>query len=180
MATASSLRAELSGAVVNALIVGAASTVLAAGILAAAFGPLGLVALVVAPVDLGVALLLNRNRAALRERARRLAGAGGRGVAVVLESEPTDRPARGGQTQRHLKVEVRPAAGLPFTAEADVHWTAAVPGTWGVAAWDPAQPGDLLAYFASGPRTPAAMEAAMNRETGQHGREPVLGDDPPA
>jgi hypothetical protein len=34
----------------------------------------------------------------------------------------------------------------------------------------------VLLYFADGPETPAELEQALNRETGQYSREPVLTD----
>ena len=32
----------------------------------------------------------------------------------------------------------------------------------------------MLLYFAEGPETPGDLEVALNRETGQYSREPVL------
>src|SRR4051794_30185801 len=138
MATASSLRAELSSRVVNGLVAGAASSALAAGLLAVVVGPLGLLALLIAPLDIAVAVLLGRERKAARARALRLAAGSGRGLAIVLEAADAPGGARSGQAPRQLKVEVRPVGGRPFTAEARVFWSVAEPGAWGIAAYDPA------------------------------------------
>jgi hypothetical protein len=180
MATASSLRAELSSRVVNSLMIGAASSAMVAGLLAVALGPLGLIALIIAPLDIGFALLIDRQRKAAKARAHGLGAAAGRGVAIVRSARPATGSPRGGQSPHAIAVEIRPASGRPFDGEALVWWTdAAAPGAWGVAAYDPAHPHDLLVYFARGPETPAELEAALNRETGQYRREPVLPDEPP-
>ncbi len=180
MTTASSLRAELSSAAVNGLLIGAAGTTLAAGMLAVLVGPLGLLVLVLAPIDIAFAVMLNRRRTKARARAVDLASGDGRGVAIVRAARDTGGGSRGGQSPRHVGVEVLPVSGAPFTTDATVWWTDSAPGAWGVAAYDRRTPDDVLVYFADGPETPAEMEAALNRETGQYRREPVLGDEPPA
>jgi hypothetical protein len=179
MATKSSLRAELSSAVFNSLMIGAASSAMAAGLLAVVVGPLGLLVLLIAPVDIAVAVFLNKGRKAAKKRATRLGAASGRGVAIVRSSSDAKGGARGGEAPRDVVVEVRPPSGPSFTGEARVWWSAAERGAWGVAAYDPAAPGDLLVYFARGPATPAEAEVALNRETGQYRREPVLAEEPP-
>lgn len=171
MATSSSLRALLDPALENTLLIGAAGTVLASALATAFLGPVGLALLALIPIDVAMAVSFKRRRGRLRDAVRRLAQGAGRGVATV-ERAPETGEMRAGQRARHVQARVQPAYGAPFTAEADVFWTAATPGVTGIAAWDDRD--DVLLYFADGPETPAELEEALNRETGQHAREPVL------
>ncbi len=175
MATSSSLRALLDPALENRLLIGAAGTVLAAAMATVFLGPVGLVLLALIPIDLAMAVSLNRRRGRLRDAVRGLAQGAGRGVATVENAADTGE-VRAGQRARHVQARVQPVTGVPFVAEANVFWTAAAPGTWGIAAW--ADPHDVLLYFADGPADPAELERALNRETGQPSREAVLDDDP--
>ncbi len=76
---------------------------------------------------------------------------------------------RGGQSARRVTARL----GRGGRVEAVVYWTAAAPGLEGIAAWEDRD--DVLLYFADGPETPAELEGALNRETGQYRREPALG-----
>jgi hypothetical protein len=166
-ATSSSLQAELSPVVENALMAGAAGTVVAGAMLAAFAGPLGFLLLALLPVDMAAAVLVRRKRLALRTEAVRKASGRGRDTATVVHAE--DAPGtRGGQSARYVTARL----GTGREVEALVHWTTAAPGLTGVAAW--ADPDDVLLYFATGPETPADLEVALNRETGQYSREAVL------
>ena len=171
VARSSSLRAELSPVLENSLLAGAAGTVVAGAMVAAFAGPLGFLVLALLPVDIAAAMVFRRRRLALRAEAVRKAKGDGRGVATVEEAE--DAPGlRAGQSARRLTARIEPRLGHPFVARSDVYWTAAQPGATGIAAWR--DPADVLLYFAEGPETPEELEEALNRETGQYSREPVL------
>jgi hypothetical protein len=173
VATASSLGAELSPVAENALMAGAAGTVVAGAMVAALVGPLGFLLLALVPVDIGAAMLRRRKRLALRREAIRKASGEGRGIATITEAE--DAPGfKGGQSARRVTARIEPTNGHPFTAKSEVFWSKAGKGAIGIAAW--ADPKDVLLYFADGPETPAELEEALNRETGQYKREPVLTD----
>ena len=168
-ARSSSLQAELSPVVENALMAGAAGTVVAGAMVAAFAGPLGFLLLALIPVDIGAAMHMRRKRLALRQVAVRRASGPGRDTATVEHAEDASG-SRGGQSARRVTARL----GRGGRAEAVVYWTKAESGATGVAAWS--DPGDVLLYFADGPETPAELEAALNRETGQYRREPVLTD----
>ena len=173
VARTSSLRAELNPVAENALMVGAAGTVVAGAMVAAFAGPLGFLLLALLPVDIAAAVVLHRRRMELRRAAVAKASGDGRGVAVVEQAQ--DAPgSRGGQRARRVTARVEPRLGHPFIARSEVYWTAAEPGATGIAAWH--DPDDVLLYFADGPESPAELEGALNRETGQYSREPVLTD----
>ena len=171
MARTSSLRALLNPVAENALMVGAAGTVMAGAMAGAILGPLGFLVLLFTPIDVAAAVMLRRRRQRLRAEVVAKASGPGRGVAVV-ESSDEAGGARGGQAARRVRARVTPVAGAPFIAESEVYWTAAEPGAAGIAAWH--DPGDVLLYFAEGPENPVELEQALNRETGQYAREPVL------
>ena len=169
MARNSSLRAELNPVAENALMAGAAGTVVAGAMVAAFAGPLGFLVLALLPVDIAAVIVVRRRRLALRGEAVRRASGAGRDTATVVRAE--DAPGvRGGQSARLVTARL----GTGQEVEALVYWTAAAPGLTGIAAW--ADPSAVLLYFADGPETPAEMEQALNRETGQYAREPVLTD----
>ena len=173
MARNSSLRAELNPVAENALMAGAAGTVVAGAMVAAFAGPLGFLLLALLPVDIAAVIVVRRRRLALRAEAVRKARGEGRGIATVIEAQ--DAPGvKGGQGVRTVTARIEPRLGHPFNAQSTVYWTAAAPGLTGIAAW--ADPSDVLLYFADGPETPAELEQALNRETGQYAREPVLTD----
>ena len=166
-ARSSSLRAELSPVTENTLMAGAAGTVVAAALLAAAIGPWGFLLLALLPIDIAAAMTVRRRRLALRKEAVRRASGPGRDTATVERAE--EMPGmRGGQSARRVTARL----GRGGEAEALVYWTAAAPGLEGIAAWEDRD--DVLLYFAVGPETPADLEIALNRETGQYSREPVL------
>lgn len=166
-ARSSSLRAELSPVTENALMAGAAGTVVAGAMVAAFAGPLGFLLLALLPVDIAAAILVRRKRLALRSEAVRKASGNGRDTATVERVE--DAPGtRGGRSAKRVTARL----GTGRQVEALVYWTAAAPGLTGIAAW--ADPDDVLLYFAEGPETPGDLEVALNRETGQYSREPVL------
>jgi len=168
-ARSSSLRAELSPVAENALMVGAAGTVVAGAMLAAFAGPLGFLLLALVPVNIAMAMTVRKRRLVLREMAIRRASGPGRDTATVERAH--DAPgARGGQSARKVTARL----GNGEEVEALVYWTDASPGLHGIAAW--ADRDDVLLYFADGPETPAELERALNRETGQYSREPVLRD----
>lgn len=172
-ARSSSLQAELSPVAENALMAGAAGTVVAGAMVAALVGPLGFLLLALIPFDIGAAMLMRRKRLTLRREAVRKASGDGRGIAVVEEAE--EAPGfKGGQSTRKVTARIEPSRGHPFNARSVIYWTKAEKGATGIAAWS--DPGDVLLYFADGPETPAELEAALNRETGQYRREPVLTD----
>jgi hypothetical protein len=172
VARASSLRAELSPVVENAHLAGAAGTVVSAAMVAAFLGPLGFLLLAFLPVNLTAAVLVHRRRMRLRDEAVAIARGAGRGIATV-EVVEASRAMIGGQRRRRVRARVEPIDGGPsFETESVVYWTAAEPGATGIAAWH--DPGDVLLYFAEGPENPVELERALNRETGQYSREPVL------
>ncbi len=167
VARTSSLRAELSPVTENALMAGAAGTVVAGAMLAALTGRWGFLLLALLPVDIALAMTVRRRRLALRTEAVRKASGRERDTATVERAE--EAPGmRGGQSARRVTVRL----GRGGQAEAVVYWTAAAPGLQGIAAWEDRD--DVLLYFADGPETPADLEVALNRETGQYSREPVL------
>ena len=174
MARSSSLRALLNPAVENALMVGAAGTVMAGAMAGAILGPLGFLVLVLTPIDVAGAVMMRRRRERLRAQVVARASGRGRGVAIVEAAEDTGG-VRAGQRSKRVRARVEPLSGAPFTAESEVFWTAAEPGARGVAAWT--DPADVLLYFAEGPETPTEMERALNVETGQYRREAVLPGD---
>ena len=152
---------------------GAAGTVVAGAMVAAFAGPLGFLVLGLLPIDIAAAVIVRRRRLALRAEAVRKASGPERGIAIVEDA--TDAPGlRGGQSARTVTARIEPRLGHPFTARSEVYWTAAEPGATGIAAWH--DPDDVLLYFADGPETPAELEEALNRETGQYSREAVLTD----
>jgi len=166
-ARTSNLQAELSPVTENALVAGAAGTVVAGAFLAALAGPLGFLLLALLPIDIAAAMLVRRKRLAERTEAVRKASGRHRDTATVERAE--DEPGmRGGQSAKRVTVRL----GRGGEAEAIVYWTAAAPGLEGIAAWQDRD--DVLLYFAEGPETPAELELALNRETGQYSREPVL------
>lgn len=172
-ARSSSLQAELSPVTENALMAGAAGTVVAGAMVAAFAGPLGFLLLALVPVDIVAATVVRRRRLALREEAVGKSSGEGRGIATITEAG--DAPGfKGGQSARKVTAWIEPIRGNPFTAQSEVYWTKAEKGATGIAAW--ADPEDVLLYFADGPESPAELEAALNRETGQYKREPVLKD----
>jgi hypothetical protein len=148
-------------------MVGAAGTVVAAAMLAAAIGPFGFLLLALLPIDIALAMTVRKRRLALRKEAIRRASGRERDTATVERAEEVPG-MRGGQSARRVKVRL----GRGGTAEALVYWTAAAPGLEGIAAWQDRD--DVLLYFAEGPETPAELEVALNRETAQYKREPVL------
>ena len=152
---------------------GAAGTVVAGAMVAAFAGPLGFLVLALLPVDIAAAVIVRRRRLALRAEAVRKASGPGRGIAIVEDA--TDAAGfRGGQSARTVTARIEPRLGHPFNARSTVYWTAAAAELSGVAAWN--DPQDVLLYFADGPETPAELEQALNRETGQYSREAVLTD----
>ncbi len=166
-ATNSSLRAELSPVTENALMAGAAGTVVAGAMLAAFAGPLGFLLLALLPIDIAAAVLVRRKRLALRDIAVRKASGPGRDTVTVERAD--DAPGtRGGQSAKRVTARL----GTGREVEALVYWTAAAPGLTGIAAWT--DPADVLLYFAEGPETPGELEESLNRETGQYRREAVL------
>ena len=168
-ARTSSLQAELSPVAENALMVGAAGTVVAGAMVAAFAGPLGFLLLALVPVDIAIAMAVRKRRLALRAAAVAKASGSGRDTATVERAE--DAPGvRGGQSAKRVTAQL----GQGGRAEAVVYWTRAQPGATGIAAWS--DPDDVLLYFAEGPETPAELEEALNRETGQYAREPLLTD----
>lgn len=171
MARNSSLRALLNPTVENALMVGAAGTVMAGAMAGAILGPLGFLVLVLTPIDVAAAVMMRRRRERLRAEVVARASGPGRGVAIVEAATDTGA-VRAGQRSKRVRARVEPVSGEQFTTESEVFWTDAKPGARGVAAWT--DPGDVLLYFAEGPQTPAEMERALNAETGQHRREAGL------
>jgi hypothetical protein len=148
-------------------VAGAAGTVVAGALLAAAIGPLGFLLLALLPIDAAAAVTVRRRRLALRAEAVRRASGRGRDTATIEHAG--DAPGtRGGQSARRVTVRL----GRGGRAEAVVYWSEAAPGLTGIAAWE--DRADVLLYFADGPETPAELERALNRETGQYAREPVL------
>ena len=170
-ARSSSLRTELSPVAENALMAGAAGTVVAGAMVAAFAGPFGFLLLALLPVDIVAVMVVRRRRLALREEAVRKASGEGRGIVTITDAEDASG-VRGGQTARTVTARIEPRLGHPFSARSTIYWTAAAPGLKGIAAW--MDPDDVLLYFAEGPETPAELEEALNRETGQYSREPVL------
>lgn len=170
-ARTSSLRAELSPVAENALMAGAAGTVVAGAMVAAFAGPLGFLVLALLPVDIVAAVIVRRRRLKLRAEAVRKASGDGRGIATVEEAEDASG-LRAGQSARRVTARIEPRLGHPFIARSEVYWTAAEPGATAIAAWR--DPDDVLLYFAEGPENPRELEEALNRETGQYSREPVL------
>lgn len=169
-ARSSSLQAELSPVAENALMAGAAGTVVAGAMVAAFAGPWGFLLLALVPVDIALAMAVRKRRLALRAAAVAKATGPGRDTATVEHAE--DAPGtRGGQSARNVTARL----GHGGRAEALIYWTKAEPGATGIAAWS--DPGDVLLYFAEGPEAPAELEEALNRETGQYAREPVLPTD---
>ncbi len=172
-ARSSSLRAELSPAVENALMAGAAGTVVAGAMVAALAGPIGFLVLALIPVDIAAVVIVRRKRLALRMEAVRKASGDGRGIATVEDAEDANG-LKGGQNARRVTARIEPRLGHPFNAQSVTYWTKAAPGSTGIAAWQ--TPDDVLLYFAEGPETAAELEEALNRETGQYTRAPVLPD----
>ena len=168
-ARTSSLQAELSPNAENALMAGAAGTVVAGAMVAAFAGPLGFLLLALVPVDIAIALTVRKRRLALRAAAVAKASGPGRDTATVERAEEAPG-TRGGQRAKQVTARL----GRGGQAEAVVYWTQAAPGATGIAAWT--DPADVLLYFADGPESPAELEQALNRETGQYRREPVLTD----
>ena len=153
----------------NALLTSAAGTVVAGAMVAAFAGPLGFLLLALLPVDIAAAVIVRRRRLALRADAVRKASGRERDTATV-ERVKNAPGMRGGQSAKRVTAQL----GRGGRAEAVVYWNAAAPGLTGIAAWEDRN--DVLLYFADGPETPAELEEALNRETGQYSREPVLTD----